>query len=202
MKKVLVGVLFLISLVSCTVTKRVHNPGFHIQWNANHKNVNTNNETNVVQLNEENNISDEAVKNPELIIENSPEEQNIDEIIDVPILEKQVKKPLSTLVVPISDKEDVEEFSGLKSAINKLKNINYKSILKKKDRKEKTGSSRIGLIIIILFLGILLALALFAANPLARIAAIILLVLGILVILIGLFLICWIVWFILFSWWS
>ena len=198
MKNFLIIATILTSLVSCTVTKRIHNSGFHVQWNSNHKKVNSNNNANAFQSSEEKKVSEEAFETTELTIEYSLTIQTSEEIVDVIPIEKQIDEPLSESRVEFSDKE---EYSVLKSVSKKLQTIKYHSIAEKKDREVRIDWDTVGFVALLIILGTLVVLALFATSPFAQIAAITLAVLGLAMIIAAACLIGWFFWFIFFGWW-
>jgi F0F1-type ATP synthase assembly protein I len=198
MKYIFLIILVLTSLVSCTVTKRVHRNGIHIQWNSLHKNSNATNKAEFFQAIEAQETSEDEIETVEIMIEDDPAILRHEKIKDISPIEKRENKIWNTSPVLSSNKEEI---SILKSVSKKFQTKKNKSIAENKDQKFRIDWDMVGFIALLLLLGTLVALAFFATSPWAQIAAIIIALLGLAMIIVAVYYIGYFFWFIFFGWW-
>lgn len=198
MKYIFLIILVLTSLVSCTVTKRVHSNGFHIQWISTHKNSNATNKAEIFQAIEEQETSEDEIGNTEMIIEDSPAILRHEKVVDISPVVKRENIQWNTSPVLSSNKKEI---SVLKSVTKKFETKKNYSTAEKKDRKFRIDWDMVGFVALLLLLGTLVALAFFATSPWAQIAAIIIALLGLAMIIVAVYYIGYFFWFIFFGWW-
>jgi len=198
MKKVIFCLLVLVALASCTVTKRIHNSGFHIQWKSTPKMSNSTNKAEFFQMIEAQETSEDEIETVEIMIEDAPAILRHEKVTDIIPSEKHENNQWSTSPVLSSNKEKI---SVLKSVAKKFETKKTHSTPENKDRKFRIDWDMVGFVALLLLLGTLVALAFFATSPWAQIAAVIIALLGLAMIIVAVFYIGYFFWFIFFGWW-
>jgi predicted RND superfamily exporter protein len=196
MKKVIFCLLVLVALASCTVTKRIHNSGFHIQWKSTPKMSNSTNKAEFFQMIEAQETLEDEIETVEIMIEESPPILRHEKVTDIIPSEKHENNQWSTSPVLSSNKEKI---SVLKSVAKKFETKKTHSTPENKDRKFRIDWDMVGFVALLLLLGTLVALAFFATSPWAQIAAVIIALLGLAMIIVAVFYIGYFFWFIFFG---
>lgn len=193
------GILFIFStlilLGACTIEKRLHNPGYNIQWNkVTLRAVESSTETPITRRSEI-----ERDQNLDSEKEITKIEVNDSIISQQPKVEVLSKK-LSTIAV--SQKIETS-FSSNPPRIFDVKRINAVPIQKKRITKSKRdvdwellGNIGAGILILVV-----LGFALFGSGTLASIAAILIAIGYVVITIAAIVCICWFLWFIFFGWW-
>lgn len=198
MKDLLIFFSLLIFLGSCTIEKRLHYPGYNIQWNnMSRKSFDKSNlET------EPRNGEIRLLESPDLEQEFSSQviNQTIDSTFQAQTSsEIQIEK----VAMKIVTHKIHQSFSNKTTNNNDLKKLNSSPVQQKEDAKlkrdvdwELLGNIGAGILILVV-----LGFALFGSGTLASIAAILIAIGYVVITIAAIVCICWFLWFIFFGWW-
>jgi hypothetical protein len=202
MKKVIFISIVTLALASCSVTKRVHNSGFHIQWKSTPKNEVAHDKNEMIYAIQEEEVTqnEDEIDAESMIPLITQTIANKTDVLDE--INEAEKPSISSHIVVIQTKIEGKEVVQ-KSRNNAIKNIE-KQLIEKKKRKVEIDWTTVFLVFLVIAIVVLVLLVLFATPLLAKIAAVALAIIGIILIVLALylmFLIGWLIWLLLFSWW-
>lgn len=202
MKKILIYTAALLSLASCTVTKRIHNSGFHIQWNAHHTSINTFNKTNLDPSNEVEKTSVNVEETEEIKNESSPLIKTSNEKILASTIEKNCNKIFSSSPSKMIVSEKLETEKHLKSKTeNKIvETKKHTSDSNKKDRKVSINWETVGFFALLLLLATIWLIAYFGTGLIAQISVVIIAIVSIVLVCIAVYYMFYFLWQLLFGW--
>lgn len=198
MKGILIIFSTLILLGSCTIEKRLHNPGYNIQWNKVHR-------TSFDRSNLETDT-----RNSDIRLAESPDQEKE---LSSQIINQTID---STAWLPVSSDIQIEEITSTtvpqkisQSFTSKtISQHNYKRLNENFNKQsERTEIRRdvdwelLGNIGAGLLLLAILGFALFGSGTLASIAAILIAIGYVVITIAAIVCICWFLWFIFFGWW-
>lgn len=170
--------VFLISIQSCSIQKRVHLPGYHVEWNQSKskKKVKGGTESNDSELAVKPQIKKELTENKENLIE------LINQKVDLKVTEKSLKKEITNQSSNTS-KKSIKKNKKVKldksNTLIKLKSKTFESKIQKvaSDGSGSSALNAIGWVFIIIGIIILLLLSL--------VLGIVLMLLGLLFVIAG-----------------
>jgi len=202
MKKVIFCLLVLLALASCTVTKRIHNPGFHIQWKSSPKSeVVQDKKESIYSSLEEGIIHDAGEIERESIVPTIAQTSvaKTDDTGENNILSELKRSSNVTLNHQRSNSEQVikqERRNNLKNAISKVP--------EKKKRKSNIDWGQFWswvavIAIIVLFVGLEL-LAKLGTGVMAQVAGIIFAIVIIILLLVAMYYFFYFIGYLLFGW--
>lgn len=198
MKKVIFSFIVLLSFVSCTVTKRVHNSGLHIQWKSNYKKIVVEDKIDSFYPVDGKEIS----QNDQQIVDwtnTDPIEQNtVSKIEEIDAIKDLDESPVVLNVVDNHQRVENElVVNELRYGTNR--NIENQSPEEKK-RKVEINWSTVGFFALLALLATVCLFAWFGTGLIAQIAVITLAILGFAMIIVVAYYIGYFFWFIFFGW--
>ncbi len=120
MKHLIITIVFLSLLFSCTIEKRLYNKGFHVEWKKNAKSVDGNIEKpNPISTDDRNELEpavDDVLSEPSLTDETEANQNSIDSLDQVIIDDSQLKTPEKDTVF-IYDDAPTNEPTGVAASL-------------------------------------------------------------------------------------
>lgn len=193
------GILFIFStlilLGACTIEKRLHNPGYNIQWNkVTLRAVESSTETPITRRSEierdQNLDSEKEITKIEVndsIISQQPKVEVLSKKLSTIAVSQKIEKSISSNTPRIFDVKRVNAVPIQKKRItNSKRDVDW----------ELLGNIGAGILILVV-----LGFALFGSGTLASIAAILIAIGYVVITIAAIVCICWFLWFIFFGWW-
>lgn len=198
MKGILIVFSLLILLGSCTIEKRLHNPGYNIQWSkVNRKSIHKSQDVSELR---ESNVNLAELSDQQLVIHEQMFIESVDTIIPFQTSAEIETEEVVTNIV--RQKTPISFSSAITSNYN-LKNPNKRAVHYKgsemMDRDidwELIGTIAFGILILVVF-----GIALLGTGTLATIASILIAIGYAILLIAAIVCICWFLWFIFFGWW-
>jgi uncharacterized membrane protein YqaE (UPF0057 family) len=134
MRKIIYICLAITLIASCTVQKRVHNSGYHVQWKGGYSTADKNEFESNIEGKEENLITSDVKNNKveEILLANSSTGNNIEEVNNVATFEK---KEVENKIIKVdhTTASTAKTFSKKANVISKAKTLKKATKKSKKD---------------------------------------------------------------------
>jgi len=134
MRKIIYICLAITVIASCTVQKRVHNSGYHVQWKGGYSPADKNEFESNAEGKEENSITSDVKNNKveEILLANSSTGNNIEEVNNVTTFEK---KEVENKIIKVdhTTASTAKTFSKKANVLSKAKTLKKATKKSKKD---------------------------------------------------------------------